>query len=241
MSPLQEKEKPKKPRPRWGLRAVLESKKHHRQSFTEYRNLVQHHYDGLAGELTSITGILTGHAVLAGRVFRPDAFDVRGCKKILDAGCGNGRYTRCLLRRADADAFITAFDLSQKMLRRARKHLKNGKVSFAAADVTRLPYPDEAFDCVVCGWMVEHLPDARLGLRELSRVLKPGGKMLLMVTEDTVSGAFCSRLWHCRTYSRRELMRVCDECGLRWARPLYFTGLHRIFRMGGIVVELVKQ
>jgi ubiquinone/menaquinone biosynthesis C-methylase UbiE len=231
----------KKRRLRWGLRAAIESKKHHRQSFSDYRRFVQHHYDGLAGELTHLTGILTGHAVLAGRVFRPTAFDIRGCKRILDAGCGNGRYTKCLLRQADPDAFITAFDLSQRMLRRARKHVRSGRVSLSAADVTRLPYPDEYFDCVVCGWMLEHLPDPRPGLRQLSRILRPGGKMLLMVTEDTVTGAMCSRMWHCRTYNRRELMRVCRECGLRWARPLYFTHLHRLFRLGGIIVELIKQ
>ena len=228
-------------KPKRGLRAVLESKKHHRQPFNEYRRFVQHHYDGLAGKLTHITGILTGHAVLAGRVFRPTAFDVRGCKRILDAGCGNGRYTKSILRRADADAFITAFDLSQSMLRRARRHLKSQRVSHVAADVTRLPYPDDWFDCVVCGWMLEHLPDPAPGLRELARVLRPGGKMLLMVTEDTMTGAMCSRMWHCRTYNRQELMRVCEECGLIWHRPLYFTRIHRMFKLGGIIVELVKR
>jgi ubiquinone/menaquinone biosynthesis C-methylase UbiE len=224
-----------------GLRAVLESKKHQRQSFSEYRRFVQHHYDGLAGKLTHVTGIITLHAVLAGRVFRPQAFDVCGAKRILDAGCGNGRYTKNILRWADHDAFITGFDLSQSMLRRARRHLKNPRVSFLAADVTRLPYPDGWFDCVVCGWMLEHLPDPAPGLRELARVLQPGGKMLLMVTEDTVTGAFCSRMWHCRTYNRQELMSICDDCGLRLRRPLYFTGVHRLFKLGGIIVELVKR
>jgi len=231
----------KKPRPRWGLRAVIESKKHRRQPLAEYRRFVQHHYDGLAGDLTQFTGIITGHAVLAGRVFRPTAFDIRGCKRILDAGCGNGRYTKCLLRQADDDAFITAFDLSHTMLRRARKHLRSDRVSLLSADVTRLPYPDGHFDAAVCGWMLEHLPDPKPGLCELARILRLGGKMLLMVTEDTVTGAMCSRMWHCRTYNRRELMRVCGECGLRWARPLYFTHLHRLFRLGGIIVELIKQ
>jgi SAM-dependent methyltransferase len=239
---VDEKSSPKvKPHKRWGLRAVLESKKHHRHTFSEYRRFVQLHYDGLAGELTHLTGILTGHAVLAGRVFRPTAFDIRGCKRILDAGCGNGRYTKCLLHQADRDAMLTGFDLSQSMLRRARKRLRNSRVSLVAADVTRLPYADEYFDCVVCGWMLEHLPDPRPGLRELARILRPGGKMLLMVTEDTVTGAMCSRMWHCRTYNRRELLRVCGECGLGSVRPLYFTGLHRLFRLGGIIVELIKQ
>ena len=228
-------------RKRRGLRAVLESKKHQRQPFDEYRRFVQDHYDGLAGKLTHVTGILTLHAVLAGRVFHPQAFDVRGARRILDAGCGNGRYTRNILRWADRDAFVTAFDLSQSMLRRARRQLKNARVSHVAADVTRLPYADASFDCVVCGWMLEHLPDPAPGLRELARVLQPGGKMLLMVTEDTVTGAVCSRMWHCRTYNRQELMRVCEECGLQWHRPLYFTRIHRVFKLGGIIVELVKR
>ncbi|MCS7047196.1 MAG: class I SAM-dependent methyltransferase [Gemmataceae bacterium] len=228
-------------KPRRGLRAVLESKKHQRQPFAEYRRFVQHHYDGIAGKLTHVTGILTGHAVLAGRVFRPSGFDVRGCKRILDAGCGNGRYTKNILRWADPDALITAFDLSQSMLRRARRYLKSSRISHVAADVTRLPYPDNFFDCVVCGWMLEHLPDPLPGLRELARVLQPAGKMLLMVTEDTVTGAVCSRMWHCRTYNRHELRRVCDACGLEWRRPLYFTRIHRVFRLGGIIVELVKR
>jgi ubiquinone/menaquinone biosynthesis C-methylase UbiE len=228
-------------RRRRGLRAVLESKKHQRQTFSEYRRFVQHHYDGLAGKLTHVTGIITLHAVLAGRVFRPQAFDVCGAKRILDAGCGNGRYTKNILRWADGDAFVTGFDLSQSMLRRARRRLKNPRVSFLAADVTRLPYPDGWFDCVVCGWMLEHLPDPAPGLRELARVLQPGGKMLLMVTEDTVTGAFCSRMWHCRTYNRKELMAICEQCGLRLRRPLYFTGVHRLFKLGGIIVELVKR
>jgi hypothetical protein len=59
-----------------------------------------------------------------------------------------------------------------------------------------------------------------------------------MVTEDNLLGSMCSRMWHCRTYNRHELSQVCKECGLGWQRPLYFTHLHRIFKLGGIVIEL---
>ena len=109
-------------------------------------------------------------------------------------------------------------------------------------DVPRLPYPDAFFDAIVCGWVLEHLPDPRLGLRELARVLKPKtGKMLLMVTEDTLTGSVCSRMWHCRTYNRYELTRNCAECGLTWERPLWFSRLHKLFRLGGIIVELHRE
>ena len=220
------------------LKKALESGQMRQKNFTEYRSFIKHHYDGIAGKLTRVTGILTGHALLAGQVFKPDAFDVRGCKRILDAGCGDGRYCRAILRRADSDALIAAFDISQAMLRRAHRRLKSDRISYASADLTRLPYPDQFFDAMVCGWVIEHLPDPRPALREFFRVLRPGGKLLLMTTEDTLVGAMCSSLWHCRTYNRREIQGYVEECGLIWQRPLYFSNLHRMFRIGGVIQEV---
>ena len=228
------------PSPRKGLRGALESAEPRKRSFDAYRRFIQDHYDGLPGALTSVTGFLTGHEALAGRLIRPGAFDVRGCKRILDAACGNGRYSRFLLRNADPDALITSFDLSPRMLHRARGRLKSERVSHAVADLTRLPYADSSFDAVVCGWVLEHLPDPRPGLRELARVLQPGGKLLLLSTEDTLTGAMCSRLWHCRTYNRVELRQACAECGLRWQREMWFSAMHRLLKLGGIIVELCR-
>jgi SAM-dependent methyltransferase len=221
-----------------GLNAILESAEPRRRSFLDYRRFVRNHYDGLPGALTAVTGVLTGHEALAGRLIRPGAFDVRGRKHILDAACGNGRYSRFLLRHADPDAKLTTFDLSPKMLERARTRLKSDRVTHAVADLTRLPYEDGAFDAIVCGWVLEHLPDPRPGLRELARVLAPGGQLLLLCTEDTFTGALCSRLWHCRTYNRAALLQACAECGLSAAREMWFSGLHRLLKLGGIIVEL---
>ncbi len=78
--------------------------------------------------------------------------------------------------------------------------------------------------------MLEHLPDARLGLAELSRVMMPGARMLLLTTEDTFSGAWTSRMWCCRTYNRRELAQICESVGLGWHRELWFTRMHKALR-----------
>jgi SAM-dependent methyltransferase len=229
---------PTSPSARSGLGGVLESQEPRRRSFLDYRRFIRDHYDGLPGALTAFTGLITGHEALAGRLIQPGAFDIRGCKRILDAGCGNGRYSRFLLRQADADAVLTGCDLSQRMLDRARHRLHNDRVSLAAADLTRLPYADGCFDAVVSGWVLEHLPDPRPGLRELARVLRPGGKLLLLATEDTLSGAMCSRLWHCRTYNRAELRGIAEECGLQWERELWFSKVHARLKLGGIIVQL---
>jgi ubiquinone/menaquinone biosynthesis C-methylase UbiE len=100
---------------------------------------------------------------------------------------------------------------------------------------------DGSFDCVTCGYVLEHLPDARLGLSELARVLQPGARMLLLTTEDTFSGAWTSRMWCCRTYNRRELAEVCRSVGLDWGRELWFSPMHKALRAGGICVELVRR
>jgi SAM-dependent methyltransferase len=220
------------------LRSVIESKEPGRRSFNEYRQFIRNHYDGLPGALTAVTGFITGHEALAGRLISPDGFDIRGCKRILDAGCGNGRYTRFILREADPDALITGFDYSEQMLHRARRRLHSDRASHVAADLTRLPYADNSFEAVICGWVLEHLPDPRPGLRELGRVLQPGGKLLLLSTEDTFTGALCSRLWHCRTYNRGLLRDTCAECGLQWERELWFSRLHARLHLGGIIVAL---
>src|SRR3954463_5172776 len=128
------------------LGAALESAEPRRRSFGDYRRFIRDHYDGLPGALTAVTGLVTGHEALAGRLIRPGAFDVRGCKSILDAACGNGRYSLFLLKEADPDARLTAFDLSQNMLVRARERIGDDRVTFAAADLTRLPYADGSFD-----------------------------------------------------------------------------------------------
>jgi ubiquinone/menaquinone biosynthesis C-methylase UbiE len=131
-------------------------------------------------------------------------------------------------------------DLSRQMLRRARNRLKSSVPTFVTADLSSLPFADAAFDGITCGYVLEHLPDPRMGLAELARVLKKGGRMFLLTTEDNFSGAWTSRLWCCRTYNRRELMKLCESLGLGWKNELWFTKVHRAIRAGGICVEIEK-
>src|SRR2546425_9048602 len=96
-----------------GLIGAIESKQQQTRSESDYKRFVTSHYDGVAGALTAVTGFITGHEALAGRLIRPGAFDVRGCKSILDAACGNGRYSLFLLKDAGLDRRLTHFVLSQ--------------------------------------------------------------------------------------------------------------------------------
>lgn len=223
------------------LNRILEHRLIGQVSFEKYQEKVRDVYDGPQGALLATCSMLSLHTPLGARLFRERKFDLHGAHRILDVGSGAGQIAKHLIRYSDPAADITCFDLSHEMLRRARNRLKSDRPRFVVADMTRLPFPDGSFDCVTCGYVLEHLPDARLGLSELSRVMVSGARMLLLATEDTFSGAWTSRMWCCRTYNRRELARICEEVGLHWHRELWFTRMHRVFRAGGICVELVKN
>jgi ubiquinone/menaquinone biosynthesis C-methylase UbiE len=207
----------------------------------EYREKVRDVYDGPQGALLAACSMISLHTPLGARLFRERKFDLRGARSILDVGSGAGQIAKHLLQYADAEAEITCFDLSHEMLRRARNRLKSNRPRFVVADLTGLPFEDATFDCVTCGYVIEHLPDARMGLAEISRVMRPGARMLLLATEDTFSGAWSCRLWCCRTFNRLELAAACEQLGLLWHRELWFTPMHKVFRAGGICVELVKR
>lgn len=240
MTTLQRRRKPKRKLPRKALRRLVEFKGIRRLSFREYRDDIRELYDGPRGAVLALGSLVSLHEPLIGHVLRARKFDITGSRKILDVGSGAGQILGHLLKQTLPDTQLVAFDLSHQMLRRARTRVKDRRPQYIAGDMMRMPFADGTFDCVTCGWVIEHLPDPRPGLREIGRVLRPGGRALILATEDTVSGAFVSRTWRCRTYNRSELQGACDEAGLPWKAQLWFTPVHRFFKMGGILVEAIK-
>lgn len=223
------------------LHRLIEDRLYQKVSYSEYREKVRNVYDGPQGALLAACSMVSLHIPLGDRLLRERKFDLRGARNILDVGSGAGQIARHLLKYSDPEAQITCFDLSGEMLRRARQRLKSDRPRFVAADLSMLPFANASFDCVTCGYVLEHLPDPRVGLAELSRVMKPGAKMLLLTTEDSLSGAWTSRIWCCRTYNRTELARVCESLGLKWQKELWYTRMHQVLRAGGICVEIVKS
>jgi ubiquinone/menaquinone biosynthesis C-methylase UbiE len=223
------------------LQRLLENKFIRTVSYETYRAKVRDVYDGPKGAILSTASLISLHVPLGDRWLRKRKFDLRGVERVLDVGSGAGQIARHVIKYADSAARITCVDLSVEMLKRARIRTKSRRATYLAADLTRLPFDDGAFDCVTCGYVLEHLPDARLGLAEMARVLEPGGRILLLTTEDNFSGAWTSRFWCCRTYNREELRRTCQELGLMWKQELWYTPMHKLLRAGGICVELLKE
>ena len=97
-----------------------------------------------------------------------------GARRLLDVGCGLGAAAQWA---GPADYF--GIDLSETLIRQGTAHPDR---HLAAADICRLPFPDGAFDRVVCMGVIHHLPlqGIAAALREMARVLEPGGEIVLM-------------------------------------------------------------
>jgi ubiquinone/menaquinone biosynthesis C-methylase UbiE len=206
----------------------------------EYKAKVKHVYGGPQGAMLATASLLSLHTPLTERLFRTRRFSLAGMKSILDVGSGAGQLAQHLIKYCDPGAEIVCSDLSQPMLRRARNRLKGGRPRFITADLSALPFDDATFDGITCGYVLEHLPDPKVGLAEMARVMRSGARMFLLATEDTFSGAWTSRIWCCRTYNRSELLRLCQSLGLRWKKELWMTRVHQAIRAGGICVEIEK-
>ncbi|MEJ2858575.1 MULTISPECIES: class I SAM-dependent methyltransferase [unclassified Saccharothrix] len=106
--------------------------------------------------------------------------DVAG-RQVLDAGCGAGSVAVGLRERG---AVVSGFDRSAKMVELARRRL--GDVVEVADIAEPLPYPDAAFDDAVAALVLHYLEDWTAPLAELRRVLKPGGRLVVVVNHPSL-------------------------------------------------------
>jgi len=98
---------------------------------------------------------------------------VREGDRVLDACCGTGDLALADLKAGAAS--VVGVDFSPRMLERARG--KSEAVEWLEGDMLALPFEDASFDAVTVGFGVRNVEDLEAGLRELRRVLKPGGRL----------------------------------------------------------------
>jgi len=99
----------------------------------------------------------------------------------LDVGSGPGNVTASLARAAGRDGLALGVDISEPMLARAVSAEAGPDVGFLRADAQRLPLRDETVDAVVSIAMLQLIPDPAAAVAEMARVLRPGGRMAVMV------------------------------------------------------------
>ena len=138
---------------------------------------VENDYDGFAEAYTAENETSLTNAYYT----RPAIVDLAGevaGRRILDAGCGAGTVSAALRERG---AIVSGFDRSAKMVELARQRL-GADTDLRVADIGQpLPYPDGAFDDAVAALVLHYLEDWSAPLAELRRVLRPGGRLIVVV------------------------------------------------------------
>jgi SAM-dependent methyltransferase len=142
---------------------------------------------------------------------------LRDGAQILDAGCGSGRNMVDLAELGT----VTGVEISDASVERAR--LRDvGEI--VQCSLTDLPLPEDTFDLAVCLDVVEHIEDEQGALREMLRVVRPGGSLLITVpayqwlwsNHDVINH-------HFRRYTSRTLARATAEAGWQTVRVSYFN------------------
>jgi SAM-dependent methyltransferase len=156
------------------------------------------------------------------------------CASLLDAGCGDGRYFHVVAAAPPTERLVGC-DISERILATARETAAEVGLApeLVRANVESLPFEDESFDVVLCTQVLEHLLSPAEGVRELARVLRPGGRLLLSADHagNTVTrvlfaprlavvGLLGMRNRHApvlfpeHRFERAELVRTLGDCGL---------------------------
>jgi ubiquinone/menaquinone biosynthesis C-methylase UbiE len=129
-------------------------------------------------------------------IFEPYAQDLANRLSALNAGrvletaAGTGIVTRALMRSLPPSVSVVATDMNQPMLDHAAEQVSSSRVRWQKVDAQALPFPDGAFDAVVCQFGVMFFPDKQKAYREARRVLKPGGLFIFNVWDKLEHNEF---------------------------------------------------
>ncbi len=138
---------------------------------------------------------------------------------VLDCGIGSGALAIALGSILPESPNFYGIDLSAEMLARADVEMRQAGLipELRQADVLSIPYADESFDFVMAAHVLEHLPEPQHALREMVRVLKPGGMLFVCLVRRSNFGALIQLRW--RTWATTE------QQGIAWLQSCHLKNI----------------
>jgi demethylmenaquinone methyltransferase / 2-methoxy-6-polyprenyl-1,4-benzoquinol methylase len=140
-------------------------------------------FDRIAGVYDLMNTVMTAGMHHRWRERAADRAELVPGDTALDLCCGTGDLALALARRVGPEGSVVGCDFSERMLDQARRKAAEreaSQVRFEWADALELPYPDRSFDAVAVGFGARNLVDLERGLAEMTRVLKPGGRAVIL-------------------------------------------------------------
>ena len=135
-------------------------------------------FDRIAGIYDVINSVMTAGLHHRWRERAADYAQIGPGSRVLDVATGTGDLAIELARRVAPGGEVIGSDFSEAMLARARA--KAPEIAFEWADVMDLPYPDDSFDAATVGFGARNFGDLEAGLREMARVVRPGGRIVVL-------------------------------------------------------------
>ncbi|HVE51945.1 MAG TPA: class I SAM-dependent methyltransferase [Ramlibacter sp.] len=152
-------------------------------------------------------------------------------KRVLDAGCGMGRFAEVCI---EAGAEVHAIDLSTAVEAAARNLGHHPNATFYQADIMNLPFADGTFDVVYSIGVLHHTPDTRRAFLSLTRLVKPGGVIVIWVYSTMLRRMFGGEVLRLVT---PRLAKPLLLAASKIAVPLYYV--HRLPLIGRLTVALL--
>lgn len=153
--------------------------------------------------------------------------------KVLDVGCGTGASTLPAAQTVGKNGFVVGVDLASRLLERARtKALAAGldNVEFRRADMTALEYPNGSFDAVVSVFSIFFVPDMEGQVRELWRMVRPGGKLAVTTWGPRIFEPAYSRWLIAVGKERPDLVTAFNP----WDRITDVVSVRKLLQDGGV-------
>jgi demethylmenaquinone methyltransferase / 2-methoxy-6-polyprenyl-1,4-benzoquinol methylase len=141
-------------------------------------------FESVAGNYDLMNDLMSGGAHRIWKRFTLSQTGLRPGQRALDVAGGTGDLAGGMAKQVGADGLVVLSDINAAMLTEGRDALLDkglvGNVRFSLANAERLPFPDSSFDCVTIGFGLRNVTDKAAALRSMTRVLKPGGQLLVL-------------------------------------------------------------
>lgn len=152
--------------------------------------------------------------------------DIQKSDKVIEIGCEGGY----LLKKMPSAQEVVGLDIARNALEDARNFVKSDKIKFVCADASNIPFEDFYFDKVICSQTLEHVDNPDRVVKEMFRIVKPGGIVVISVPNEKVLSIFKklfvkiglfnllfpnleprSSSWHIQNFNKRDICKILNK------------------------------